>query len=97
LFFTFTDWWGSVDPADPVEIYPGTNVVKSRYVNFPYEFLSGDVLDQKTDSYLYALGGEWDISDDFVLRSELVYQDSTFKDSFFALRADAVIRGFQYG
>ncbi len=90
LFFTFVDWWGAVDPADPVEMHPGTNVVKSRFVNFPYEFLSGDVLDQQTDSYLYAVGGEWDISDDFVLKSELVYQDSEFKDSFFALRADKV-------
>ena len=90
LFFTFVDWWGAVDPADPVEIYPNTNVVKSRYVNFPYEFISGDVLDQETDSYLYALGGEWDLSDDWNLRSEIVYQDSEFEDQFFALRMDKV-------
>ena len=90
LFFTFVDWWGSVDPADPVEIYPGTNVIKSRYVNFPYEFLSGDVLDQDTDSYLYALGGSWDFGDNFTLRSEVYYQDSEFEDQFFALRMDKV-------
>jgi iron complex outermembrane recepter protein len=90
LFFTFVDWWGAVDPADPVEIYPDTNVIKSRYVNFPYEFISGDMLDQNTDSYLYALGGEWDLTDTFVLKSELVYQDSEFEDQFFALRMDKV-------
>ena len=89
LFFTFVDWWGAVDPADPVEIYPGTNVIKSRYVNFPYEFISGDVLDQETDSYLYALAGEWDF-DDVTVKSEFVYQDSEFKDEFFALRMDKV-------
>lgn len=89
LFFTFVDWWGAVDPNDPVEIYPGTNVVKSRYVNFPYEFISGDVLDQETDSYVYALGGEWDF-DHVRVRSEFVYQDSDFTDEFFALRMDKV-------
>jgi iron complex outermembrane recepter protein len=90
LFFTFVDWWGAVDPNDPVEIYPGTNVVKSRYVNFPYSFISGDNLSQETDSYLYALGAEWDFGDNFTLKSELVYQDSEFKDEFFALRMDHV-------
>jgi TonB-dependent receptor len=90
LFFTFVDWWGAVDPADPVVFHPNTNVVKSRYVNFPYEFLSGDNLSAKTDSYLYALGGKWDFSDSFTLRSEIAYQDSKFEDQFFALRLDKV-------
>ena len=90
LFFTFVDWWGAVDPADPVEIYPDTNVVKSRYVNFPYQFISSDNTSAKTDSYLYALGGRWDLSDNFTLRSEIAYQDSKFEDKFFALRMDKV-------
>lgn len=90
LFFTFVDWWGGVDPADPVEIHPGTNVIKSRYVNFPYSFISGDNLSQDTDSYVYALGGDWDITDDFVVKSEFVYQTSEFMDEFFALRMDHV-------
>jgi iron complex outermembrane recepter protein len=90
LFFTFVDWWGAVDPNDPVEIYPGTNVVKSRYVNFPYSFISGDNLSQETDSYLYALGAEWDFGDNVTMKSELVYQDSEFTDEFFALRMDHV-------
>jgi iron complex outermembrane recepter protein len=90
LFFTFVDWWGSVDPNDPVEIYSGTNVVRSRYVNFPYEFVSGDVLKQRTDSYLYALSGDWDISDNLKLKSEVYFQDSQYHDRFFAMRADKV-------
>jgi len=90
LFFSFVDWWGAVDPNDPVELYPGTNVVHSRYVNFPYEFTSGDVIEQETDSYLYALSGEWDLNDDFTLKSDLYYQDSDYHDTFLALRTDKV-------
>jgi iron complex outermembrane receptor protein len=90
LFFTFVDWWGSVDRKDPVEIYPGTNVVRSRYVNFPYEFISGDVLQQHTDSYVYALGGKWDIGKNLHVKSEGVYQLSKFHDEFFAMRMDKV-------
>lgn len=85
LFFTFVDWWIGQD-LDAVDIYPGTNVIKSREVDFPFSFVSGDVLDQQTDSYLYALGGEWDFGDDITLRSEFVYQDSEFEDAFFAMR-----------
>jgi iron complex outermembrane recepter protein len=90
LFFTFVDWWGAVDRNDPVEIHPGTNVVRSRFVNFPYEFISGDVLEQQTDSYLYSLGGKWDIGDKLHVKSEVVYQQSKFEDQFFALRMDKV-------
>ena len=89
LFFTFVDWWGGVDPADPVEIYDGTNVIKSRYVNFPYEFISGDVTQAETDSYLYALNGKWEF-DNVTVNSDLAYQDSKFNDEFFALRMDKV-------
>lgn len=85
LFFTFVDWWLDQDLGNVV-IYPGTNVIKERTVNFPFSFVSGDVLQQETDSYLYALGGEWDFGDDLSVRSEFVYQDSKFKDSFFAMR-----------
>jgi TonB-dependent receptor len=90
LFFTFVDWWGSVDPADPVEIYPGTNIVRSRFVNFPYQFISGDLFDQKTDSFLYALGGDWEVGDNLVIQSEVVYQTSEYEDDFLALRMDKV-------
>ena len=88
LFFSFVDAAGLVFPDDPIEIIPGTNVVASRYVNDPYLFISGDVLEQETDSYLYALGGEWQIGDNLTLESEVVFQDSEFQDQFFALRMD---------
>ena len=90
LFFTFVDWWGAVDLNDPVELFPGTNVLRSRFVNFPYNFISGDVLDQETDSYLFALAGDWDIGYNLNIKSELVYQTSEFEDDFFALRMDKV-------
>jgi TonB-dependent receptor len=90
LFFTFVDWWGAVDPNDPVEFYPGTNIIKSRFVNDPYNFISGDVLEQETDSLLFALGGDWDIGYNLNVRSEIVYQTSEFEDNFFALRMDHV-------
>lgn len=90
LFFTFVDWWGAVDRSDPVQIYPGTNVLRSRYVNFPYEFISGDVLQQHTDSFVNALGGKWRIGKNLELKSEVVYQLSKYRDEFFALRMDKV-------
>jgi len=90
LFFTFVDAWGDFDPNDPIEIYPGTNVVKSRYINYPYTFISGDVLVQQTDSYMYSLAGNWDVGDKLVLQSEIVFQDSEYEDDFFAMRMDNV-------
>ena len=86
LWFEFVDWWGNVDPDDPVELFPGTNVVKSRFVNDAFSFTSGDTETSKTDTYLYALRGEWEINDDFTLESEVVYQDSEFERDFFAVR-----------
>ncbi|MGA8205663.1 MAG: TonB-dependent receptor, partial [Woeseiaceae bacterium] len=86
IWFQFVDWWGSVDPADPVTFHPGTNVINSRYVNDGFSFTSGDTETQKTDSYLYALRGKWNINEDFTLESELVYQKSDWERDFFAVR-----------
>ncbi|MBC2607343.1 TonB-dependent receptor [Pelagicoccus albus] len=93
LHFAFADWWGSLgdDPAANVELYPGTNIVKSRdNVGFPYGFQSGDYFNGKTDSYLYALGGKWNISDKFKLTADLSFQDSVYEGQFFAMRLDRV-------
>lgn len=90
LFFTFVDWWGSVNPVDPIVLHPGTNVIKERFVNDAFGFNSGDYTKSKTDTYLYALGGKWDISDRFRLESELVMQDSEFETEFFALQINRV-------
>ncbi|WP_078083608.1 TonB-dependent receptor [Microbulbifer mangrovi] len=96
LNFTFVDWWGDsshLPMGGEVELYPGTNIVKKRDVDHPYGFTSGDLSTGKTDSFVYALGGNWDISDSFRLSSELTYQDSTFEDEFIAMRFDRVAYG----
>ncbi|WP_346839561.1 TonB-dependent receptor [Microbulbifer sp. SAOS-129_SWC] len=96
LMFTFVDWWGdntALPRGGDVELYPGTNVVKSRDVAAPYGFTSGDLTKSQTDSYVYSLGGKWDISDSFRLNSEIVYQKSDYKSDFFAARFDRVAYG----
>ena len=95
LLFSFVDWWGALgdDPSANIELFPGTNIMKSRQgIGFPYNFTSGDLATGKTDSYLYALGGSWEVGDRLTLKSELAYQDSEFKSDFFAMRADRVTR-----
>jgi iron complex outermembrane receptor protein len=91
LLFSFVDWWGlSQENIDSVTLYEGTNIVKERTVNNPYMFTSGDLNTGKTDSFVYALGGKWDLSDDLTLESEVVYQTSKFENEFFAMRTDKV-------
>ncbi|WP_341937957.1 TonB-dependent receptor [Marinimicrobium sp. C2-29] len=95
LHFAFVDWWGSLGDLggnieDTFELYEGTNVIKERTVRNPFTFGSGDYSTGETDSYMYALGGEWDLSDNFELESELVYQDSEFESTFIAMRSTNV-------
>lgn len=68
------------------EFYNSTNVIKRNFVNNVNMFTSGDGATGKTDSYLYALGGEWSIGERLELESEVVYQESTFERSFQALQ-----------
>ncbi|WP_022945462.1 TonB-dependent receptor [Pseudoalteromonas ruthenica] len=93
LLFTFTDWWGNVDASNPPVLFEGTNIIKERYVDAPYNFTSGDLTVGETDSFVYALGGEWNITDDFKLESEVYYQDSEYTEEFFAMRTDRVAYG----
>jgi len=90
LLFSFVDWWGDYKLANPpaanVVLYPGTNIVKSRSDSHPYMFTSGDMTTAKTDSYVESLGGKWKLSDNLTLKSELVYQKSTYESSFVAMR-----------
>ena len=89
LFFSFVDWWGG--PHGPVELYPGTNIVRSRaYTPNVYGFTSGDATDSHTDTFIYTLSGKWNIGDALKLRSALTYQQSEFETEFFAMRADRV-------
>ncbi|WP_115717555.1 TonB-dependent receptor [Gallaecimonas mangrovi] len=90
MLFSYVDWWGDLDPDAPITYYPGTNVVKSRIVGSPAVWSSGDYSKSKTDSYVYALGGDWDLTPALKVKSELVYQTSTYKTDFIALRANAV-------
>ncbi|MBE2214632.1 MAG: TonB-dependent receptor [Opitutaceae bacterium] len=95
LHFAFVDWWGalSANPSADIDLWEGTNIVKARRnVGFPYGFMSGDYTEAKTDSYVYALGGEWEISDKFKLSADLSMQDSEFESQFFAVRTDRVHR-----
>ena len=88
LQFSFVDWWGN---PGPVELYDGTNIVKSRTVDDVYGFNSGDYATSKTDSMIYALNGEWDIGDGRgKITGDLAYQTSTNKTSFLAMRTDRV-------
>lgn len=96
LLFSFADWWGEYanNPAAAnIEVFPGTNIVKSRSVSNQYMFTSGDFGTGKTDSYVYALGGNWDIGSNLKVKSELVYQDSEFSTTFAGMRFDKV--GYQ--
>ena len=72
------------------ELYEGTNVIKTNYVNDANMFTSGDGSTGHTDSWVYALGGDWDIGENLNLKSEVVYQTSDFEGSFFAMRTDSV-------
>ena len=93
LLFNFTDAWGNVDDTNPPLLFEGTNIIKERYVDSPYAFNSGDLNVGQTDSYVFALGGNWIINDDLTLESEVIYQKSKFESEFFAMRTDRTAPG----
>ncbi len=74
--------------VNPPVLYDGTNVVKERQVYAPGGFQSGDGSKGETDSYLYALGATWTPTDDLIIKSEILYQESEFETQFFAMRFD---------
>lgn len=79
--------------ADGIEVYDGTNVIKSRRAYNAYNFTSGDHSKASTDSYVFSLGGKWDLTDEFQLKSEVVYQQSTYESEFAAMRGQATVYG----
>ncbi len=86
LLFAYADAWWDLENATAPVTYDGTNVVKERTVYSGSGFTSGDYVDGKTDSYVYALGGKWYLSADLMIKSELIYQESEYNESFFAMR-----------
>lgn len=88
LQFSFVDWWGN---PGAFELYDGTNIIKSRTVGDVYGFNSGDYSTSKTDSFVYALNGKWDVADGHgKIIADAAYQTSTNKTSFQAMRTDRV-------
>ena len=82
------------DLNDPVEIYSGTNIIRSRTMGDGFSFTSGDVTWQETDSWLYALQGEWELTDDLSLVSDLAFQDSEFSTDFWGQRVARIAPEF---
>ncbi|HEX7764750.1 MAG TPA: TonB-dependent receptor [Cellvibrio sp.] len=72
------------------ELYPNSNVVKTNYINNANMFTSGDGSSGHTDSWVYALGGKWEINDRLKVESEIVHQTSDYEGRFFAMRTDSV-------
>lgn len=87
LQFSFVDWWGN---PGPITLYDDTNIVKSRVVDDVYGFNSGDYTSNKTDSFVYALNGKWDVGDNGKITADAAYQTSTNKTSFIAMRTERV-------
>lgn len=95
MLFTTVDSPANWDQvvSDGIEVFDGTNVVKSRTAYNAYNFSSGDFSKASTDSYVFALGGKWDLTEDFQLKSEVVYQQSTYENEFIAMRGQTTVYG----
>lgn len=87
LWFQFLNGAYDMDTVnEDVEIFSGTNVIKSRAMLDGFSFTSGDIFEESTDTYQYALRGEWLLSDTLNVESELVYQDSEYERDFWGQR-----------
>lgn len=88
LQFSFVDFWAN--PQNPM-LYDGTNIVKSRVANSVFGFNSGDYARSKTDSFVYALNGKWDLGGGRGgIVADLAYQTSKNDSAFFAQRVNRV-------
>ena len=94
LFFSFVDWWGSLgaNPKSTIELYPDTNIIKARSVGDVFGFNSGDYTRSKTNSYIYALNGDWKVGENARITADLSYQNSQFDTQFLAMRIDRVAK-----
>ncbi|MES1263717.1 MAG: TonB-dependent receptor, partial [Peristeroidobacter soli] len=91
--FTYADaWWAlGADPASSIELYPDTNVIKSRTIGDPFRFMSGDGIEESTDTFVYALAGKWAIGDKLTLAADVSIQDSSFETQFIAMRTNNAV------
>ncbi|KTT69206.1 TonB-dependent receptor [Sphingomonas endophytica] len=89
LQFSFVDFWDN--PQAPM-LYNGTNIVKSRVANNVYGFNSADYGRSKTDSFVYALNGKWNVGANGGIVADVAYQTSTNTNAFFAMRTDRVAK-----
>lgn len=85
LQFSFVDFWAN---PQPVGLYDGTNIVKTRTANSVYGFNSGDYNQSKTDSFVYALNGKWDVGEHGKIIGDVAYQTSKVTSSFTAMRTE---------
>ncbi|MBD8620148.1 TonB-dependent receptor [Sphingomonas sp. CFBP 13728] len=85
LQFSFVDFWAN---PQPVGLYDGTNIVKTRAANSVYGFNSGDYNQSKTDSFVYALNGKWDVGSHGKIIGDVAYQTSKVTSSFTAMRTE---------
>ncbi len=94
LFFSFVDWWGGLgtNPGSTIELFPDTNIIKARSVGDVFGFNSGDYTRSKTDSFVYALNGNWEVGEGARIVADLSYQTSQFDTQFLAMRISRVAR-----
>jgi TonB-dependent receptor len=95
MMFSFVDYWGALDSdvTKDFTLYPGTNIIKSRYAGQVYGFNSADYTKSQTDSFLYGLNAKWDVGKAGKIEADVAYQDSKYKTAFMALRTDRTAQG----
>lgn len=97
LMFSFVDWWGSLgpNPGQTFELFENSNIIKSRVAGDVFGFNSGDYTRNRTDSYVFALNGDWSVGDNAKITADLSYQTSDFQSEFMAMRIDRVAQSIE--
>lgn len=65
----------------PYSYVPGTNVVSRAHYGNPYVMTSSTNIEGQTDGYQYVLGGNWNLTPNLDLTSEVDYQLSKYKST----------------
>ncbi|RST31426.1 TonB-dependent receptor [Sphingomonas ginkgonis] len=88
LQFSFVDFW--LPQPTNVQLYDGTNIVQARNAFNVFGFQSGDYATNKTDDFVYALNGKWDVGQNGKITADLSRQNSKNETTFFAQRLNRV-------